>query len=319
MPEGKLFTERLKGGGKWVFLVLAIVFAASFVLFGVGSTGSVGLQDILQSGGDGGGATTEVEAGDLKDALAASTATPNDPTVWVRLGQAYQASAAEKSAAGDLSGAHDEYGRAVEAWERARDLKASDVDTLKGLATAYAAQSSSLQSEIQQIEERARAISSGLSPISTLLPTGPLATLDPITQARDSQISAAVSALRETETPLQDRSNEAILAAHTVWEKLVELRVDDPAIWFEFGGASLAAQSAVPFTDTAAGDGYKADAIRAYKKFVELAPGDPLAEQVQATIDQLEGKPAPTDTTAATTADEPPAATSAEAGTTTAP
>ena len=46
--EDQLFFSRLRRHAKWVFVFLALVFALSFVLFGVGS-GSTGIGDALQN------------------------------------------------------------------------------------------------------------------------------------------------------------------------------------------------------------------------------------------------------------------------------
>src|SRR5581483_10994383 len=46
--EDQLFFSRLKRHAKWVFVALAIAFAAGFVFFGVGS-GSTGITDIMQN------------------------------------------------------------------------------------------------------------------------------------------------------------------------------------------------------------------------------------------------------------------------------
>ena len=53
--EDTMFFPRLRRHAKWMFVFLAITFASSFVLFGVG-TGFGGLQDILlQNNGVAGG------------------------------------------------------------------------------------------------------------------------------------------------------------------------------------------------------------------------------------------------------------------------
>ncbi|MDX6378913.1 MAG: hypothetical protein QOE98_3216, partial [Gaiellaceae bacterium] len=124
--DKKLFTERLKGSGKWVFLLLAIVFAGSFVLFGVGSSGSVGLQDILQNDSGGGGATTEVSSADLTAALAATKAKPNDAAAWVTLGKAYHATAAEDASKNRTKPAQAYYDNAVQAYVKASTINKTD-------------------------------------------------------------------------------------------------------------------------------------------------------------------------------------------------
>ncbi len=287
------------------------------MLFGVGSSGSVGLQDILQSGGGGNAATTEVSSGDLTAALAATKAKPADAQAWVTLGKAYQATAAEESSAKRDVQAAANYDKSVAAWVKASTLDKANVDVLQGLAAAYVAQGSALQTQITALQNEAALVQAGASPESTLLPSG-LNTPDAVSAAANTQITERVTALQEKATPLQASADKSTLAAYETWRKLTVLRKDDPAIWFEFAGAAVSAANGVSTTDTKKLDAVKADAIKGYKQFLLLAPGDPLAAQVQSAVDQLEGKTATTATTstgAATTA----AATTAAGTTSTTP
>jgi tetratricopeptide (TPR) repeat protein len=309
--EKKLFTERLKSNGKWVFLALAIVFSASFVLFGVGSSNSVGLQDILNAagGGNNNAATTDsVSSGDLKDALAASTASPNDSAAWVRLGRAYQATAADQTTAKQDKAAEASYAKAVEAFVKASSLKKNDNDILKGLAAAYAAQASALQTQVTALQDQANLVQAGSSPTATLLPSG-LNSPDAVSQAQDAIISQQVTAIQKQITPLQNASEKATEDAYKTWKSLTVLNPKDAATWFEFANAAVNAAQGVSLA-TVDVQTEKNDAITGFKKFLELAPGDPLAPQVQAAVDQLEGK---TSTTATATA---PSSTAAASGST---
>ena len=49
-----LFYERIKRHGKWVFILLAVTFGATFVLGGVGA-GGIGIFDLIGKGGGSGG------------------------------------------------------------------------------------------------------------------------------------------------------------------------------------------------------------------------------------------------------------------------
>ena len=51
--EGEMFFPKLRRQAKWVFVLLALAFAVGFVVFGVGSGGGLGLNDILQGSGGG--------------------------------------------------------------------------------------------------------------------------------------------------------------------------------------------------------------------------------------------------------------------------
>jgi hypothetical protein len=289
------------------------------VLFGVGSSGSVGLQDILQSGGGGNAATTEVSSADLTAALAAVKAKPQDAAAWVTLGKAYQATAAEDTSANRTRLAQTNYDKSVQAYVKASTIKTTDVEILKGLAAAYVAQGSALQSEIAKLQNQANLVQAGASPESTLLPSG-LNTPDAVSAAANTQISEQVTAIQAQATPLQTAADKATLASYDVWKKLTTLQKDDAAIWFEFAGAAVSAADGISAADTAKLDAVKADAIKGYKQFLLLAPSDPLAAQVQSAVDQLEGK---TDTTATTgtgaSTSTAPAATTAAGTTATTP
>src|SRR5262245_26262991 len=68
--EGEMFFPKLRRQAKWVFVLLALAFAVGFVVFGVGSGGGLGLNDILQgSGGTSGPSVSDaqkkIQKGDL--------------------------------------------------------------------------------------------------------------------------------------------------------------------------------------------------------------------------------------------------------------
>jgi hypothetical protein len=283
------------------------------VLFGVGSSNSVGLQDILNAagGGNNNSATTDdVSSADLKDALAASKASPNDAAAWVRLGKAYQATAGDQTTAKQDKQAEASYAKAVESLVKASTLKKNDTAILKALAAAYAAQSSALQTEMTTLQNEASLIQQGSSPSSTLLPSN-LSTPDAVSAAQDAIISQQVTAIQQKITPLETASNKATTDAYKTWKTLTTLNANDPAVWFEFANAAV---NAAQINSLTGGTTEKNDAIAGFKKFLALAPGDPLAPQVKAAVDQLEGKT--TSTAAATTSTA--AATTATAGATTA-
>ena len=81
--EDTLFFSRIRNHAKWVFVFLAITFASSFVLFGVG-TGFGGLQDILlQNNGVAGGPSES----DARDRIAEN---PKDAQAYRDLATALQ-------------------------------------------------------------------------------------------------------------------------------------------------------------------------------------------------------------------------------------
>src|SRR5919202_3466721 len=66
--EQDMFFPKLRRSAKWVFVLLALVFALGFVFFGVGS-GSSGIEDLLRGNLDflGGGSSTSKQVKDARE------------------------------------------------------------------------------------------------------------------------------------------------------------------------------------------------------------------------------------------------------------
>lgn len=304
-PKGKrpkermLFTEWLKKHGRIVYGGLAAVFALSFVLFGVGNSGGFGLNDILRNNGGGpSGTTTTITSSDVKDALAATKASPNDPAAWVRLGAAYAAQAGEATTA---DAAVESYKQSVAAYEKAKALKASDVPILSALAEAYVAQAAAVQGQVQALYSEAASLGSA-SGTSVFLPPGSSA--DALSQAADAALSNRKTVLYTKATPLASSVTALTQKAFDVYKQLTALRPNDPALWFQEAQAAEAV-------------GDKATAAADYRHFLALVPADPLAPAVKTLIDNLEGKTAPAATTTTPATSGTTQKTTAPAGTTT--
>ena len=290
------------------------------MLFGVGSSGSVGLQDILQSGGGGNAATTEVSSADLTAALAASKAKPKDVAAWVHARQGVPGDRRRGARARSrTSGAQANYEKSVAAFVKASTLEKNNIDVLKGLAAAYVAQSSALQTQITALQNEASLVQAGASPESTLLPTG-LNTPDAVSAAANTQITERVTALQEQATPLQTAADKATLASYETWK-----RADDVCRrTTRRSGSSSPARRCLPPTASAPPTRRSSTRSRptrswATRRSSMLAPGDPLAAQVQSAVDQLEGKTDTTATTGTGAAAATAAATTAAGSTSTTP
>ena len=92
-----MFFPMLRRQAKWVFVLLALVFAGGFIFFGVGS-GSNGIGDILQNwlkfGGSGGPSIAKLEA--------TTRAHPRDAQAFRELASAYEGKQQTVSAIGAL-------------------------------------------------------------------------------------------------------------------------------------------------------------------------------------------------------------------------
>ena len=249
----QLFFERLRGGAKWVFVFLALVFGLGFVLFGVGS-GSGGIGDILQgqfSIGSGGSKSV----GDLQKKTREH---PNDPIAW-------------RDLAARLS-TDSRTDEAIAAWERYSALRPKDDTGLRQLAGLLTTRGQDLQYQAQLASFQAQsAVGAVFQPLSTT-PFGkaysdPSSLQDPISQALATQANQKAS---EDYTRLSSVQTKAV----ATYRKLIALDPSDPTLRIQLADAAL-------------NGGDNATAIAAYKKFLKLAPDDPLAPAVKKQLKQL--------------------------------
>jgi tetratricopeptide (TPR) repeat protein len=250
--EDTLFFSKLRKRTKWVFILLALTFGVTFVVFGVGSSvGGAGLSDIfngIRGGGSGQPSVSKAEKATQKD--------PKDAAAWKTLATAYDSN-------GDIVSA-------ISAWATYTTLRPKDTDGLQALATDYEQQFSN------QTQEAAAAQAEAQNTQATQFgppPTSPLgralnSVSDPITQA------ASQSANQRFNTALQTRQATA-QQLEGVYKKIAVLH--KPA---EPSDQLLLAQAAQNAGDTAA-------AIAAYKTFIKLAPDDPNAAYARQQIKAL--------------------------------
>jgi tetratricopeptide (TPR) repeat protein len=250
--EDTLFFSKLRKRTKWVFILLALTFGITFVVFGVGSSvGGAGLSDIfngIRGGGSGQPSVSKAEKATQKD--------PKDAAAWKTLATAYDSN-------GDIVSA-------ISAWATYTTLRPKDTDGLQALATDYEQQFSN------QTQEAAAAQAEAQNTQATQFgppPTSPLgralnSVSDPIAQA------ASQSANQRFNTALQTRQATA-QQLEGVYKKLAVLH--KPA---EPSDQLLLGQAAQNAGDTAA-------AIAAYKTFIKLAPDDPNAAYARQQIKAL--------------------------------
>lgn len=253
-----MFFPMLRRQAKWVFVLLALVFAGGFVLFGVGS-GSNGLGNVLQNWlnigqGSSGPSISQLEA--------KARAHPKSAQAFRELATAYE-----------TKQRNDE---AIRALQRYTALRPKDSDALQEIAGLYQRKLQDLSTRLQTLQA-ADPFASGnqlLPPATT--PFGqayanPGALGDPVQQA----VSATTS---ERQSTLSQQLSSVAAKQLAVYKKLVELDPADPNLQLEYG------QSAQLNGDTKT-------AIAAYERFLKLSPDDPLAPQVKQVLKQL--KPAP--------------------------
>jgi tetratricopeptide (TPR) repeat protein len=250
--EETLFFTRIRNRAKFVFLFLAIAFAASFVLFGVG-TGFGGLQDIILQEQAVGGGPSESDARERIE---------ENP----RNAQAYR----------DLATALQNKGESDESLaplERYVELRPNDTEAQRELAGLY------LQ-EADRWRRQAQAAQLALQndvPGATFQPpssskVGQALGGDPLVEALSARHNES---LTEAFTQLTQAYSKAVIA----YQAVARAHPNDASVQFEL------AQTA-----EAAGD--IPTAITGYKRFVELAPEDQAVEAVKQRIEVLEAQAA---------------------------
>ena len=241
-----MFFPRLRRRAKWVFLALALAFAIGFVGFGVGAGGS-GIGDYLADL-----VNREGQAGgsSLEEARERVAQNPNDAQAQRELANALQA--------------EGRTGEAIAALESYRRLRPKDADGLQQLASLYDVQASEARERAAAVQSEAQAtlFAQELAPPSN--PLGETIAGDPLTQA-----------LRQTAS---DRASEAIEVMQTAYakeasvlEQLAAIRPDDPNVFLQLAQAAQFSNDA-------------RTAIKAYKRFLTLAPEDANAPLVREQI-----------------------------------
>ena len=126
--EDQLFFNRLRRHAKWVFVLLAVFFAAGFVLFGVGS-GSTGLNSVLQNMFQGSGST----GANISKLEKATITNPKDPKAW----RAYATGLEQKNKLSDATSALSQY----------IALKPKDASAVEELAGLYLRQATNYEND----------------------------------------------------------------------------------------------------------------------------------------------------------------------------
>jgi regulator of sirC expression with transglutaminase-like and TPR domain len=240
-----MFFMRLRRQAKWVFVFLALVFAASFVLFGVG-TGFGGLESILKRNGGSSSTSSISKAQDDVDK------NPRNAAAYKALAQAYQSN-------GDNSSA-------ISTWERYVKLRPRDTEALGQLDTLYLDRLAAAQNRYNAAQQQS-ADSTFPQLVQLQLGKKPLPT-DPITSAQVSETDQAIGA---AQTAVQLAAAKALATG----QRLAGLQPNDPNVQLQLGQVAIAAQD-VPV------------AIKAYKRFLKIAPQSTNAPLVRRYVKQLE-------------------------------
>ncbi len=250
--EDTLFFQRIRRQAKWMFVFLALVFGVGFVAFGVGSNAGGSGLGDILNRNGSGG----VSESDAREKIREE---PRNP-------QGYR----------DLAAALRSDNRSVEAIEPLKELtrlRPRDVEASRELAAAYTDEADRLQQEayLVQYEGQQQA-----GPVGSILPGfqvgGQVVGQDQISQSLSTQANERLQRAFSLVTP-------AYATAQSEYERLADLAPSDASIQLQLAAA-------------AAGASDNAAAIGAYRRFIRLAPDDPLVREVRQRIQGLQAQAA---------------------------
>ncbi len=249
-PNQQLFFSKLRRRAKFMYLFLAVIFAATFAFLGVGS-GTAGL-DQLFSGlnifGSGGSS--------ISKALKNVQKHPNDPAAFRKLATAYESKSDTVNAISTLQQLTTISPKDAKVWAE-----------LGGLQLQNAQQYAS--------DYQAVATNQQLSAPSSVFAFPSTSKLGKALGTNKVEQSAA-SILNAQLQNLSQRANLGFQNAVASFQKVATLEPNNSNAQFQL---AQAAQTA----------GSTATAAAAYKKYLKLNPNSPSAAQIRALIKQLGG------------------------------
>jgi tetratricopeptide (TPR) repeat protein len=205
--EQTMFFPRLRRQAKWMFLLLAFVFAGGFVFFGVGSGSGIG--DLLRGNFNvfGNGSSTSSGA---KSALKRTQKHPDNPDAWNALATAYQTD-------GKL-------GKANAALEHVIKLRPNDADALQRVAGYYENRATEKDAQARALMAEAPltlATVSGVAPNSQI---GQMLGQDQVTQ----QLSQKANTLFADSSSLLKKDAQ-------LYKRIAKLQPDDVNTQYHYG------------------------------------------------------------------------------------
>jgi len=253
-PNQDLFFTRLRRKAKWVYVLLAVLFAITFAFLGVGS-GSGGLDQLFSGlnpfGGGGGSSVSKAQSYIKKH--------PNEGKGYRDLATAYESKGDTANAISALQQYTNVRRKDSAAWNELAGLQMTQAqDYLTSYQTAY--------------QNRQLA-----APSQSFLPTGKLGTaLGP------NSVEQTAAARIDTQlTDLQQRTQLAYNNALSSYGQVTQITPKDANAWFQL------AQAAQQSGDTA-------QAVKGYKRYLVLNPDSSSKAQIQQLIQQLSPSSAPT-------------------------
>lgn len=254
-----MFFPKLRAHAKWMFVLLAVVFALSFAFLGVGS-GSSGIGDLLQGNwGDLFGSNSAASAQIKKDQKRIAQ-NPKDYAAYRDLASA-QAS----------DGKVDD---AIATLQRLKAVHPKDVDGLQQLAALYLRKAGDARNAAIAAQQESQSVvsPSAFAPASTT-------PLGKVYQSLNGPIASAIQSKQNDQlSAAYSKMTSAYGLAVSAYEDVAKVSPNDPSVQFAL------AQTAEQAQDTKT-------AIAAYKRFLKLAPEDPTAPAIKQRLKQLRKQP----------------------------
>ena len=246
-----------KGVIRLIFIALIVVFAASFVIGGVGSGSNFSLSDII--GNSSGSSSTSTTSGSVSDLQKQLKAQPKNAALWSQLSSAYTT--------------NSQTDRAIGAAEKAVELAPKNVDDKKSLASLYQdegerpelAGAVALQRGVHDLQQQ----SPDSSPFN--LGTGTLgaAIESPFVKQQSDAYSVQINSLETKSQTLRDaRRSAGTTRRSPSTRRSSTAHVND-------------AQSWLSYATTAEQVGNNKAALLGYQTFLKLVPADPISPQVR--------------------------------------
>jgi tetratricopeptide (TPR) repeat protein len=254
--EDTMFFPRLRRQAKWMFVFLAVVFGLGYVIFNVGGTiPGVGLGDVLQNlGQDTAGGPSEGDArGRIED-------NPNDPQGYYDLATALQ-----------RNGKNEE---AIQPLERYLELKPRDRAALGMLAGLHLTRARRAQEDASAAQAELTQLTGG----DTLAPGSSTNFGQEFGQGKITELLAQDLNTRLSSSYV--KAQESYRGAADAYKKLIAVlpdseEADQPSIFLQL---AFAAESSNDINE----------AIKAYRRYLVVAPDSPNEAGIRQRIQQLE-------------------------------
>jgi tetratricopeptide (TPR) repeat protein len=256
--EEQLFFSRLRRHAKYIYVLLALVFAVGFVAFGVGS-GSTGISGALQSLFNGGSSGTSVDSR-IKSDQKKLAKSPDNATLYTDLATLYLQK--------------NDTAAAIRTLESGAKAKPQNLQILGALASTYRRQAEAAKTDAQNAQAALTSTfftQPGLDTSSTL---GSAFTSDPVSQALKTKASSSFTKLQSTYSKAESAYQRvATTSRGTSGEATAQLQLASIALEaLNYTGQPNEIQTA----------------IAAYKRYLTIDPKGPNAAQAKQTLKQLQ-------------------------------